>query len=91
MATHKSAEKRNRQNEKRRMRNVSIKTHIKTRVKAVLKAVESKDMGKAKSTLVSAIPAIDKAAAKGIFHKKTASRKISRLTRKVNSLQTSES
>ena len=86
MATHKSAEKRNRQNEKRKMRNMSIKTHVKTRVKAVFKSVEDKDTEGAKGALASVIPVIDKAASKGIFHKNTASRKISRLTRKVNSL-----
>jgi len=91
LATHKSAEKRNRQNEKRRMRNVSVKTNVKTRVKAVLKTVENKDPEGARSALASTIPGIDKAAAKGVFHKKTASRKISRLTKKVNSLSISES
>lgn len=91
MATHKSAEKRNRQNEKRRIRNVSTKTLVKTRVKAVLKTVENKDLEGARRALADTIPVIDKAAAKGVFHKNTASRKISRLTKKVNTLHTSES
>ncbi len=91
MATHKSAEKRNKQNEKRRMRNTSIKTHVKTRVKAVLESVRNKDIEGAKSALAVVIPVIDKASAKGVLHNNTASRKISRLTRKVNTLHASES
>ncbi len=91
MATHKSAEKRNKQNEKRRMRNTSIKTHLKTRVKAVLKSVKDKDIEGAKSALARVIPVIDKASAKGVLHNNTASRKISRLTKRVNTLHTLES
>ena len=91
MATHKSAEKRNRQNEKRRIRNTSIKTYVKTKIKEVLKTVENKDIEGAKSALARVIPVIDKASTKGVLHKKTASRKISRLTRKVNSLSISKS
>ena len=91
MATHKSAEKRNRQNEKRRIRNTSVKTYVKTRIKEVLKTVENKDIEGAKSALARVIPVIDKASTKGVLHKKTASRKISRLARKVNSLSISKS
>jgi small subunit ribosomal protein S20 len=83
---HKSAEKRARQEKKRRARNVSIKSNTKTSVKAVLKAVEEKS-GNASEVLQSAAATLDKAAAKGIIHKNTASRKISRLTKKVNSLK----
>ena len=86
MATHKSAIKRHRQSEKRRQRNVSAKTHVKTRVKAVITSVESKETDSAREELLRATKVIDKAAAKGILHKKTASRKISRLTKKVNAL-----
>ena len=87
MATHKSAEKRSRQNEKRRVRNTSVKSNIKTHVKSVLSATETKDKKSSETVLAAAIPAISKAAAKGVFHKKTASRKISRLTKKVNALK----
>jgi len=59
---------------------------VKTRVKAVIASVESKDADKAKETLHRAVKVIDKAAAKGVMHKNKASRKISRLTKKVNSL-----
>ncbi len=87
MLTHKSAIKRSRQALRRRERNVTAKSSIKTSVKTVLKAVESKDPAAAKAALDKAFPAITKAAAKGAFHKKTASRKISRLTKRVNSLK----
>lgn len=86
MATHKSAIKRSRQNEKSRVRNTSIKSSIKTKIKSVLQAVEEKDKTGSETTLSTAIPAIAKAAAKGVFHKKNASRKISRLTKKVRSV-----
>jgi small subunit ribosomal protein S20 len=52
----------------------------------VLAAVEKKDMEEATKSLKNAIPAIAKAAAHGAFHKKTASRRISRMTKKVNAL-----
>jgi len=86
LASHKSAEKRNRQNKKRRLRNISVKSLVKTTTKKVLQAVEAKDSEGAKQKLLDAVSMIDKAAAKKIFHKNMASRKISRLTRKVNTL-----
>jgi len=86
LATHKSAEKRARQNKKRQLRNVSVKSKVKKRLKAVLGAVEDKKKDDARKTLAEAIVVIDKAASKGVLHKNTASRKISRLTRKVNRL-----
>jgi small subunit ribosomal protein S20 len=87
LATHKSAEKRSRQNEKRRLRNTSVKSSIKKQIKSVLTAVETKDKKGSETTLAAAAPAIAKAASKGVFHKKTASRKISRLNKKVNALK----
>ena len=87
MIVHKSVVKRSRQALKHRERNVSVKSSIRTSVKTVLEAVESKDPEAAKAALVKAVPAIAKAAAKGAFHKKTASRKTSRLTKHVNSLK----
>jgi small subunit ribosomal protein S20 len=87
LATHKSAEKRDRQSEKRRERNVATKSAIKTKVKSVLSAVETKDKEASVKALKAAIPALDKAAVKGVIHKKNASRKVSRLTKKINALQ----
>ncbi len=90
MATHKSALKRQKQDEKRSQRNVHIRSTLKTLIKRVRLAVEAKDIDKARTTLAEAIPAIDKAKSKGVIHRNTASRKISRLTRRVNSLQSSQ-
>lgn len=86
MATHASALKRARQSERRRVRNAAVKSTLRTFSKRVLKATESKNFEEAQKALVRAIPAIQKASAKKIIHKKTAARKISRLTKKVNSL-----
>ena len=86
MASHKSAIKRAKQNKKRRMRNAAVKSTAKTLVKNVLSAVAAKDATSAGTAFAKAVPVIAKAAAKGVFHKKTASRKISRLARKVNAL-----
>ena len=87
MATHKSALKRQKQDEKRRLRNVHVRSTLKTLVKKVRVAVEAKDIDKAKTALAEAIPAIDRAKSKGAIHRNTASRKVSRLTKLVNSLQ----
>jgi len=89
LATHKSSEKRSKQSEKRQARNVAIRSRVKTAIKNVLRAVEKRDLDAASTMLGKAVPNIAKAAAKGIFHKKNASRKISRLARKVNTLTTS--
>ena len=86
MANHKSAEKRARQNVKRRERNISARSRVKTSVKAALKSIEEKDVEKSHKVLLDTTKTIAKAAAKGIFPKKTAARKISRLTKKVNAL-----
>ena len=86
MATHASALKRARQSEKRRTRNVSVKSTLKTRTKKPLQAVESKNPDEARKALVRAVPALQKAASKRVIHKKTAARKTSQLTRKVNML-----
>ncbi len=87
MATHKSAEKRDRQSKVRRERNIAAKSAIKTKVKSVVAAVESKNKENSVNMLKATVPALAKAAAKGLIHKKNASRKISRLTRKVNAVQ----
>lgn len=90
MATHKSALKRIRQNEVRKNRNRSVKSHLRNRIKSVLIAVSGKNYEEAQAALNQVIPVIDKAAAKGVIHESNASRKISRLTRSVNSLKAAE-
>lgn len=88
MATHSSALKRARQNQRRYLRNARIKSIIKTFSKKVIKAVEENNLGEAQKALTAAMPIIQKAASKKVIHKKTAARKISRLARKVNALTT---
>lgn len=86
MANHKSADKRNKQNALRNARNNHIRSTMRTLVKQVRQAVSAADKDSAQSALAKAIPYIDKTATKGIIHKATASRKISRLTKLVNTL-----
>lgn len=86
MANHKSALKRARQNEERRMRNKSTKTRIKNIVKDVRLDVSENSKESALTKLDAAKSIIDKAAKKGVIHKKTASRKISRLSKTVNAI-----
>jgi len=86
LAVHKSAEKRMRQNETRRMRNRHVKTNIKTMVKRVREAVQEKNEKKAKEALARVIPLVDKATSKGAIHWRTRSRKIARLTKLVNGM-----
>ena len=84
MANHKSALKRNRQSQVRRLRNRSNRTRMKGAIKAVYSAIEENSAEKVQEALKAAIPIIDRTAVKGALHKKTASRKVSRLTRHVN-------
>lgn len=86
MANIKSAKKRIRVTERKTLRNKMITSKVKTLIRKVASAVTSNDTEAAKLALVPAIAAIDKAANKGVYHKKTASRKISRLTKSVNKL-----
>jgi len=84
LANHKSALKRIRQNEKRRLRNRANRSQVKTAMRAVHEAIEEQSVEKAQEALKKAIPQIDQAAVKGAFHKKNASRKVSRLTKRLN-------
>jgi small subunit ribosomal protein S20 len=87
LANHPSALKRARQNETRRLRNRSIKTQMKHTVKAVRQEVAAKSGDPDRIKLNDAKAMIDRAAKKGVIHKKTAARKISRLAKLVNTLQ----
>jgi small subunit ribosomal protein S20 len=79
----KSARKRVRQNERRRRRNRSIKSYCKTTLKRVEQALQHNDKDQVKSRLAIAMSAWHKAAAKGVVHRRTAARKISRLSQRV--------
>ena len=85
MANHKSAEKRVRQNLKRRMRNKSVRTRVKHLTKVVRSAAGEKSKEAAVVELKTAQSEIDKAAKKRVIHRRTAARKVSRLSRLVNS------
>jgi small subunit ribosomal protein S20 len=86
MANIKSQIKRNRQNEKHRIRNKALRSELKTRARAAIAAAESGDTGAAESALKIAQERIDHAAAKGVLPKNTAARRKSRLTKQVQSL-----
>ncbi len=90
MATHKSAIKRHKQSLGRKVNNQRRRTRIKNLTKDVITAVEAGDREAAESALKEAVPAIQKVASTSTLHRNTASRKISRLTRKVNSLSSDQ-
>jgi small subunit ribosomal protein S20 len=86
VANHASAKKRIRQTLKRTIRNRHIRTTVRTHVKRVRTAVAEGNQGAARTALAEAIRRIDMAVTKGVYHRKTGSRYISRLTRAVGSL-----
>ena len=86
MANIKSAKKRVLVNRKKAERNKSIKSAVKTSIKKVEVAIEAKDKEAAVAALQNAISTIDKAATKGVYHKNNCARKISRLSKAVNSI-----
>ena len=86
MANIKSAKKRVLVNQKKADRNKSIKSAVKTSIKKVEAAVVAKDKEAAVAALANAISTIDKAATKGVYHKNNCARKISRMTKAVNSI-----
>jgi small subunit ribosomal protein S20 len=81
LANHKSAVKRARQSEERRMRNKAVKTRVKSVVRDVREAVSEKTTETMPARLKVAQSTIDKAVKKGVLHKRTAARKISRLVK----------
>lgn len=82
----KSVRKRVRQTKKITLKNHAVKKMMKTLSKKVELEVANKNIERTKTALNKTISAIDRAKAKGVIHKNTASRKVSRLTRLVNSL-----
>lgn len=86
MANIKSAIKRNKQNEKQRVRNRVFRGCARTLVKKVVVAVDAGEKETAVASLNAAISALDKAAQKGVIHKNNAARRKSRLMKKVAAL-----
>ena len=88
MANIKSQIKRNRQNERRRVRNKAVRSELKTRQKAVLQAADNGSDDVAELTRL-AIKRLDKAAAKGVIHKNQAARRKSRLIKQLQRAEAS--
>ena len=86
MANIKSAKKRILVNQTKYERNKSVKSAVKTAVKKVEAAVEANDKAAANEALIAATKLIEMAGSKGIFHKNNVSRKVSRLTKLVNTI-----
>ncbi|GAK56723.1 30S ribosomal protein S20 [Candidatus Vecturithrix granuli] len=89
MANHKSAIKKMRQDEARRLRNKAYRTRYKSIVKAVETAIQQRNIDAAKEAFQAAVSMIDRIASKGVIHKNKAARKKSRLAKKVNALSVS--
>ena len=87
MANHKSAIKKFRQDEVRRMRNKAYKTRVKTAVKKVDAALQEKNREAAEEAFQEAVSVLDRVASKGVIHKNKAARKKSRLAKKINALK----
>lgn len=86
MANIKSAKKRILVTETRTARNKAIRSKVKTSIKKVETAIAAGDKAAAQAALVAATSEIAKAETKGVYHKNTASRKVSRLAKAVNAM-----
>ena len=87
MANHKSAEKRTRQNEKRRLRNRHVLSTMRGRIKELREAIEQGNGEAAEGLLTTSVRLISRAAGKGVIHRKQASRTIGRLVKAVNKIK----
>ena len=87
MANIKSAIKRNKQNEKRRLRNRIFRGKARTFVRDARQAIKTGSKVEAESAVMQAVSALDKAAEKGIIHKNNAARRKSRLMKQYTSLE----
>jgi len=86
VANIKSQQKRNRTNERNRLRNKSVKSSLRTAVRAFREAAEAGEQDKAAELLVSTSRKLDKAASKGVIHKNQAANKKSALAKSLNAL-----
>jgi small subunit ribosomal protein S20 len=86
LANIKSAKKRARQSEQRRLRNVSARSMVRSALKKVVKAIDAKDKAAATSAYAAAVPVMDRYAARGLIHKNKAARHKSRLNAKIRDL-----
>ena len=86
MANIKSQIKRNRQNEKRRMRNKSVKSSLKTAVRKFNEATQTGDVDSAAALMKDASRKLDKAVSKGVIHKNQAANRKSAIAQRLTSL-----
>ena len=86
LANIKSAKKRVITSQVRAERNKAVKSRVKTYIKKVEAAVAAGDKAAAQAALLAATSEIDKATSKGVYHKNTASRKVSRLAKAVSAM-----
>ena len=86
MANIKSAKKRILVNQTKAARNKAIRSKVKTMIKKVGAAIAAGDKAAAQAALLAATSEIDKATSKGVYHKNTSSRKVSRLSKAVNAM-----
>ncbi len=86
MAQHKSAKKRIRRNARRAVINKSRLSAIRTAVKGIEIALAAGDKAAAQAALKKAMPAMARGATKGVMHKRTVSRKLSRLSKRVKAV-----
>ncbi len=87
MPNHKSAEKRDRQNERRKAVNTASRSRLRGQIKKLRAAVADGDASVAKNLLPETVSLIDKAARKGVLHQNAAARHKSRLTQRVNGMK----
>ena len=87
MANIKSQIKRNRQNEQRRQRNKAVKSSLKTHVRSFRHAAEAGDVDAAAEAMRTACRELDKAASKGVIHKKQAANRKSAIAKRTAELQ----
>lgn len=86
MAGQGSAAKRHRQSERRRLRNRAVRTQVRSSIRKFLVAVETDNKETAATQLQRVTTLLDTAAGKGVYHRNTAARTKSRLTRKLNAM-----
>lgn len=89
MANHRSAVKRHTQSEKKKQRNKAYKSELRTATKKVVEAAVAGKTEEATKSLQTAAVLLDKAVTKNVLHRNNASRRISRLTKAVNSIASS--
>jgi small subunit ribosomal protein S20 len=91
LAKTSSAKKRNRQNQKRRLRNRTFRGRARTSVKKARLAMEAGNVEEAREATMEAVKALDKAAEKGILHRNNAARRKSRLMKRLATLEKTKS